>query len=338
MTKKEQEFILKIKQEMPEFTGTKVEVEKKMAMFIYLYLGKMKVFDEQYFLGNQQEKRIINKKRYSRFNMDKSLERKREVCATLATLYRKILGDFGIEARNYNIDDSCDHVNNKIYFSDKTSIIVDLQRDLTNIQTHRKIKYFGTEKEYGNKYSIIFDEEEIHNLLKECGYVNSKEDYMETKIEQLKGKIENLPPDELLQKIIQDEGINNYQDDIGYIELYSYYSSLIAKIAPNYDRKDINYFNCYVRKTDEIGEEYKDYTMCIYSVYKDEVKAYLYSNKEKAFIPTSLLKLDELESKGFYLGRNSSENGAELLRNYISKEKAKKYKKGTHNVDMTKYI
>ena len=52
MTKKE--IVQYLKQNMPTFTGNKIEKEKKMAMYIYLELGKMKAFDEKYFFGNNK--------------------------------------------------------------------------------------------------------------------------------------------------------------------------------------------------------------------------------------------------------------------------------------------
>lgn len=329
ITKIERELIQLIKREMPEFKGTKAEIEKKIAMFIYLYLGKTKVFDEHYFLGNRKEKdRII--KENKKIKTDQIIEKRRVVCYTLSRLYRRLLDIFKIEARNIKTSDEKDnHICNKINLSNGTSIIVDLQRDLPNIQTHSKTKYFGTEKEYGLENSDCLGEEEIYNLERECGYVNDKQEYMDTKIDNLKEKLQDLPPDELLQKVIEDKDINNYQNDIGYIELFSYYSSLLNKINPIYNKKDINYFNCFVKKTDEKGKEYKEFSMCIYSVYKDEAKAFLYSNKDKKFMPTSLEKFDELERKGLYLGAYPDENGVRLLRKYISKEVMdKKYKNG----------
>lgn len=327
MTKKERELVENIEQEMPKFTGSKAEIEKKIAMFIYLYLGKRKVFDERYFLGNRKEKdRII--KENKKIKIDEIIEKRRVVCLTLSKLYERLLRYFDVKAERLSLDenDKDNHVCNKIKLSDGTSLIVDLQRDLNNIQTHSKTKQFGTEKEYGLENSECLEDEEIYELERECGYIKDKQDYMDTKIEELKAKVENLPPDELLQKIIEDKEINNYQKDIGYIELFSYYSALLNKINPIYNRKDINYFNCFVKKIDENGKEYKDYTICIYSIYKDEAKAYLYSQKENKFIPTPLEKLDELERNGFYLGRNPNEPGVNLLRNYISKALASKYK------------
>ena len=59
MTKKE--IVQYLKQNMPTFTGNKIEKEKKMAMYIYLELGKMKAFDEKYFFGNSKTKDKIYK-------------------------------------------------------------------------------------------------------------------------------------------------------------------------------------------------------------------------------------------------------------------------------------
>lgn len=318
------ELLLGIKENMPEFLGDKAEIQKQIAMYIYLYLGKRKVFDERYFLGNQKYKDLMHKKN-KKLTIEEICKKRRLVCYTLSKLYRYLLSEFGIEAVNGGVVKNDNHVCTVIKFCDKTSVIADLQRDLVNIQTHSNTQHFGKDKDYEFVVGDYLEDEEIYNLHKKCGYVNSKNDYMDNSIEEFKNRVKDNPPDVILQEIMNDKELNSYQDDIGYIELFTYYSALIRRIAPEEDRKNINYFNCYVNKTDENGEEYKDYTMCIYSVYKDEAKAYLYSNKDKCFMPVSLLKLDELENHGFYLGRVPNEQGVGLLRSYISKEKVKKY-------------
>ena len=40
MTKKEEELVEKIKNKIPKFTGSQVDIEKKIAMYLYLYIGK----------------------------------------------------------------------------------------------------------------------------------------------------------------------------------------------------------------------------------------------------------------------------------------------------------
>ena len=67
MTKKE--IVQYLKQNMPTFTGNKIEKEKKMAMYIYLELGKMKAFDEKYFFGNSKTKDKVKSKKISGFSL-----------------------------------------------------------------------------------------------------------------------------------------------------------------------------------------------------------------------------------------------------------------------------
>ena len=52
MSKKE--IIEKLKQNMPEFTGTEEEKGIKTALYIYTELGKTKSFDERYYFGNRK--------------------------------------------------------------------------------------------------------------------------------------------------------------------------------------------------------------------------------------------------------------------------------------------
>jgi len=54
MTKKERELVEKLRREMPEFSGSKAEIEKQIAMYIYLELGRTKVFDEHFYLADKE--------------------------------------------------------------------------------------------------------------------------------------------------------------------------------------------------------------------------------------------------------------------------------------------
>lgn len=318
MTKKE--IIEYLKQNMPEFTGDRIEKEKKIAMYIYLELGKMKVFDEKYFFGNAEtQEKIRRLSQRAKYNIEPIAENRKVVCITLSYLYKKILKEFGINCSISIPSDGDKHVFPIINFSNGQSIIADLQQDLHNIQTRSRTEHFGHAwEENGEDLS----EDEIFNIQKEIGYVKDESDYMNAKIEKLAKEVDGLQPDETLNRILNDNDVNAVLPDLGYIELYQYYKSLIFQTAEKYDRSKINYFNCY-RYIGDSGE--KEYCMCIYSVYKDKVDAYLSSTKSNKFLPVTLEKLDELEHKGLFLGATQKENGVKLLRRYINKDKQKRF-------------
>ena len=55
-----------------------------------------------------------------------------------------------------------------------------------------------------------------------------------------------------------------------------------------------------VYKVGNINE--KQYSMCIYSIYKDEIKAYLSSSKNNQFMEVDLRTLINLENQGLFIG------------------------------------
>ena len=64
-------------------------------------------------------------------------------------------------------------------------------------------------------------------------------------------------------------------------------------------KRNIYYCNCY-RKIQDTEE--KQYSMCIYSIYKDEIKAYLSSSKNNQFMEVDLRTLINLENQGLFIG------------------------------------
>lgn len=348
MTKKEETLVEDLKNKMPQFAGSKVEIEKKIAMFLYLYIGTNKVFDERYFLGNDEtQKRIIRnntrdllrvkKNEISNGEEDPIIDNKVGVCETIANLYERLLNDFGIKAKMVKTGDetNCvgegkeqEHASVVIYFSNGETILANPQEDLSNIQTHSKTVNFGTRYDKGIGIGEKMPDAEILELHKACGYVKDETDYMDSKIEALARKVSGMTPTQILEQIVNDEQINNYQKDIGYIELYKHYIKVIKSVASRYAQNGINYFNCYK----ESGEEQdnipkREYSMCIYSTYNNNVnEVYLYSNKSKRFGKIELEKLRELQENGLHLGKNNSEMGKKVLERALRKLNTKEQK------------
>ncbi len=125
MTKKE--IVQYLKQNMPTFTGNKIEKEKKMAMYIYLELGKMKAFDEKYFFGNSKIKdKIYKMAKYAKYNVDSVAQKKKIVCVSLTYLCKSIYSEFGIKSYISTPNGGDKHIYNIIQFSDGKNIKADL--------------------------------------------------------------------------------------------------------------------------------------------------------------------------------------------------------------------
>lgn len=320
MTKTEREYVTKLNSEMPEFTGTPTEVEKKIAMYVYLKLGKSKTFDEKWFFGNRAERqkmRKVNKK--EKKNTDLIIKKRKLVCVTLSSLYARLLKDFGLKCKTENLYDHNEHLSNIITFSNGEKIAVDLQKDLEYIQTKSRTQNFGYIYNNGFLTGKKLSDEELFELHKSCGYVEKEEDYMDSKIKNFTKKVEGLKADEILEKILFDRSLKGYQKDIGYIELLKHYIRIINKVAPKMDNDGIFHCNCYRKVQGENGKDEKDYIMCFYSIVGDKVKAYLYSNIGKCFKSIELETFAKLEKDGLFIGKNPQEEGAIVLRKHINK-------------------
>lgn len=319
MTKKE--IVQYLKQNMPTFTGNKIEKEKKMAMYIYLELGKMKAFDEKYFFGNSKTKdKIYKMAKCAKYNVDSVAQKKKIVCVSLAYLCKSIYSEFGIKSYISTPNGGDKHIYNIIQFSDGKKIKADLQQDLSNIQTKSRTTSFAQGYDCAEENLDVFSNEEIYEIQRQLGYVNDSSEYMDEKISDLAKKVRDLPPDKLLETVINDKEISRFNEQLEYIELYKHYRGVFYKTAGQYDKRNIYYCNCY-RKTQDSDE--KQYSMCIYSIYKDKIKAYLSSSKNNQFMEVDLRTLINLENQGLFIGAMQKENGVKLLQKHMNLERKK---------------
>ena len=58
----------------------------------------------------------------------------------------------------------------------------------------------------------MFSNEEIYEIQRQLGYVNDSSEYMDEKISDLAKKVKDLPPDKLLETVINDKDISRFND------------------------------------------------------------------------------------------------------------------------------
>lgn len=315
MTKKE--MVEKLKKEMPNFQGTKEEVEMKTALYIYIELAKEKAFDERYFFGNSK----LSKKAYQESVQDAKkpdeVANKRKItCVSLSYLYKAILSDFGIDSQVIKENPEDDHVYPVIKLKTGKDLMADIQADMNLIQTRSRLRRFRIEGDCSNKF-----ESKLTEMLIEIGYIKEESDYRNDKIEKVKERVKGLEANEALETILKSEEIYENMEQIGVVEAYKYYKAVI-KIAmtENENLQDKIYsFHCHKK---ENKEEMK-YTICMYSQGKqnDDIKLYLFSAKEGRFLECDLLKLEQLQKEGLVLGKTGRENGIRKLKKIIEKSK-----------------
>ena len=277
------EFIKKLKQNMPDGLN-----EIALAKYIYIQLGKEKAFDERYFFGNRETKNKIYKMaEETRKNTDKVAQNKKIICVSLSYLYKDILEEFGI---NSIIAIEGDHKYPIICLNNGMMIKADLQLDLYNIQTQSKTKYFGTKEKYEAYRLERLDNNYALEIDKKIGYIEKEEDYKDNAIEDLKEVVKDKNANDALKTMLTDDKLNRFERSLGPVERCKYYSAVLTKTVGKYINKKIFAFNCY-RETEE-GQ--KDYTMCMYSMERDNIEVYLFSNKENKFAKVEIQKLGDL--------------------------------------------
>ena len=301
------------------------------ARYIYIELGKQRRFDTRYYYGNTStRKRIYNEAQLARSNPKKLRNKRTIICVTLSEIYKRALEQVGIDCdvvQNGTFGDK--HVIPVVTLNDeirgKMRIRADLQQDLEAIQTGMETVEFGTINRYERDYNVI-SEIELKRIDQKIGYI--KDDYRDIDIYRARSEVRDMDANESLRYIFQNSNLFANTSFNGQVERRKYFRFLLDTVIPHYTDKKVFIISCYREKenADELepDSEKRDFTLCAYSYEKDDVNAYLYSEKEERFLPVSLEKLDELQDEGLVLGVGRKKKGANLLKKFIMRNKSRK--------------
>ena len=291
--------------------------ELETVRYIYLELGKIKAFDIKYYYGNRDtQRKIYALARRTERNTDEVAEKKTIICVSLSYLFRDILKDMGIKC-NVVIDeeDAEKHMHPVVHLSDGRLLDADVQMDLHKIQTGSKTKHFTmSEFEIADHNNLITDEE-IKQIDKKLGYI--KNDYKDKELEELSQEVKKLDSNQALEHIINSTKLEKETDIQGYVEAQKYYYSVFNKMVPQYWEKKMYQIDCYRLAKDNSRE----YTLCMFSKEKEEIKTYMYSLKEKRFLPVDMDNLVKLEDEGLVIGRHPNQIGAKILKKAVKQHR-----------------
>lgn len=143
------------------------------AKYIYINLGKLYSFNNQYVFGDDETKKQILEGAKALTSLDDELVNKRyQTCISLNKIYILLLKQIGINARE--IPGKIHHVSSEIEDENGQWYAVDLQKDLPNIQTNSRTKNFAVE--ISTKKQLQIDEK--------IGYVNKQRKYTDECIQE----------------------------------------------------------------------------------------------------------------------------------------------------------
>lgn len=288
----------------------------EQARFVYIELGKMVSFDEEYWFGNREiKKRIYTSSQKVRDFKD--LNDNKIICVSLSNLYNSLMRSIGIDARQQRDDEEDPHVYSIISI-DGVNYKADLQRDLKYIQARRKTVFFDKTVYFSKEPSI--NSEVLRRIDEKIGYLYEGEEDLKNLIEEIESKTKSVEELEEKVKIIL-ESLDEYQDiaQMGYIEKMAYYDSIIDRILTKRERNKIYKSEMYVDQNEK-----RKYTCCI-SVQKKDGNFYrtIYSENTGGFLPIEDEKILELMQNGLKMWGMSKIPGLKGKSKTIEQEDSK---------------
>ncbi len=314
------QLIETIRRTMPKLDESDPDKELKIALHIYITIGKQKAFDEKYYFGDSETaKKIEQLAKRSIRHPEEFVPKRKIVCISISYLYKDILREFGINASVIKPDNEDKHVLPVIKLKDGRKIKADIQQDLYLIQTKSRLKNITSVRSpFGDKE---LTPEQLTKILIDIGYIKDEKEYRDEKIEEVKKEISYKDAQEALSKILEDKRICEIEDELGYVEATKYYKSILNIIVPQYLDKKIFKVDCYREKENKE----KDYSICLYAEERGEIKPYIFSNKLNRFVKTDLEQLNQWQKEGLVIGIGHKRDGSKKLKKYIKKqEKTKK--------------
>ena len=321
MNKKE--LVEKLRRKMPVFSGTDEEREIKTALYIYIELGRMKEFDERYYFGNSTMIRKVMKEAIENSEKPDNIAKKRKIiCVTMSHLYKEILSEFGIQSRIVTElleNGQIKHMSNIIDLENGKSISADPQLDMFRVQTGMCLKNFGSESEYNTN---VINHEQLIQMLIDVGYIKSKDDFRDGKIEEVKEKIKGLNCNEEVSIILNSPEIYGGNENQGVVEAHKYYFSVLKMLLPDDFGRDVFLFQC----SKQIEGKDSDFSFGIYANVEnvEDLEVYLYAKSRGRLLRCDLENLIKLQEQGLKIGKNDVQSSVKILKSNMRKFEKKK--------------
>lgn len=135
------DYIEKTKKYIKENNLTETEIIR----YVYLDLGKRFSFNLDFNFGKAKDRvQIYRKNNRSFYELNECMENNTIICRSVAYILEYILDKLGINIISSELDDnkSYPHVHNIVDTTDYGRFVIDLQRDLGNIQSHSRTRFF----------------------------------------------------------------------------------------------------------------------------------------------------------------------------------------------------
>lgn len=204
------------------------ELEK--IRYVYIDLGRKYYFNLDFAFGNTKTRKQIYRRSKNMNSIDKSVYTGEIICTTLSEIYKKIMNDLGVDVKVESEDMSfsrCPHVYNVVTDRSGIRYIVDLQRDLENIQSRAVTKAFGLSLDDKKE---IFSRFELERIDRKIGYIDNENYYSNDYLFLLKYDINFIDDFDMKAKhVIENIEINDNKK-MKYAERKWHYENILEEL------------------------------------------------------------------------------------------------------------
>lgn len=306
-----------IKEQMPDGLN-----ELETLRYLYIYIGKRKNFNPEYYFGNSKTKRQIYMLSNREIENEEFLTEKRNlICTSIASLFKKVAREFSINVETF-MEESGNgaHMYNVAHLKDKGTIKLDLQLDLNNIHSNKRTEYFGPITYFWDGLA----EEEIEKIDEKIGYKKQGKNYKEDDIKLLINQLKGMNTKDAVNSLLTNEKfLEGLEEEEGYVEALAYVRTTFVGCLNKWKYDTLPYvIHCY--RDEDIYKQplpERQHSMCILNKYKGDYDIYMYRKKQRLFEKVSPERMKKLVEQGLKVDKDSI-MGKELLE-YIDKATSK---------------
>lgn len=332
------------------------EIEK--AAFIEAEVAKRVWFNEKYLWGKNREKIYKMAKRQAA-NPQQTVKREL-ICITMAELYVYIAKQFGLNAKYqrfcYNkpetteigeddiikkLDAKCqEHICPVVELEDGRIICVDIQYDLSRLQTRSRPSGFGISEDIEGLSDL--PAEKVNSTFKKVYGLREDEEFTNNYIESLNLKLNHCEPIDKIKSFMQDTRIQDEMRNLGCVEARKFCQQILQEIL------GVSIFGTYFHNGTracttkcflENSKGEKRYSIYLYAEDFDQQIFYLLSKKSRKMIEVSPEELSGMIEQSMImpqLEKTPEDNLSRMIVNGI--KSYPKASKTSQNVDMESFF